>query len=344
MTPIYLQDRRHAVKRTRLLLTWLTVGALLLVGAVRAKAQTTITLQPGQTRIITVKAAPAPVVKPETVTVTKIVTVTKCYDAALQPITCPTTPPPVVTPPIDTTPTPIPPTPADSTSHEPAGMQTLTERPFAARNENGWTDINSGGGSMSIVSTPSGPTSPGTTGAILYARGCCAGGAPTDNNVGWSARPRTLYLALTMMLSSNFSGHAESGVNKLIYAYAPTSSSDHFYLAAMGSGMSALQPQVRWEGGAGNVNYTPNVKAATLSRGAWHRFEVVAVGNTSGNQDGSLDMYLDGALIGHYTGIRFNSGATTWSRLLQGSNYGGNNSTPPADQFLYLDHLRVSGK
>src|SRR4029079_11366762 len=69
-----------------------------------------------------------------------------------------------------------PPPPGSITSNEPAGMTVLTERPFNALNEDGWT--NTGSSDYKIVADATAPKSPSNIGQIRFPAGFGSGNAP----------------------------------------------------------------------------------------------------------------------------------------------------------------------
>ena len=82
---------------------------------------------------------------------------------------------------------------------------------------------------------------------------------------------------------------------------------------------------------------------AEITRGVWHLLELVAVGNTAGNMDGSVDWWLDGVHVGSYA-VQWQTGATFWSRIHGTTIWGGTGQIVPALQWVEWDHMYISGK
>jgi hypothetical protein len=158
--------------------------------------------------------------------------------------------------------------------------------------------------------------------------------------------PRTVYVAFWAKLSANFQGHS-SGVNKQFYLHTNTNDAAVFYFSATGVGSGQLRPQIRTQGTvspSGDANLEPNlVPTAQIVRGQWYLIEVVAVGSTAGNTDGSIDWYMNGVHVGSYA-IRWETGATTWGRIHGTTIWGGVGDTVPATMDVWWDHIYLSGK
>jgi hypothetical protein len=148
-----------------------------------------------------------------------------------------------------------------------------------------------------------------------------------------------------MRHSANWYGQ-EAGVNKVFYMHTATDA-PVFYFSATGSGTGDLMPQIRLQATVSppESNLSPNlVPSARMVRGQWNLIEVVAVGNSAGNGDGSVDWYLNGVHIGSFTGIEWESGGTTWQRLSIAPIWGGIGGSVPATQWLDFDNAYVSVK
>jgi hypothetical protein len=72
---------------------------------------------------------------------------------------------------------------------------------------------------------------------------------------------------------------------------------------------------------------------------------VLAVGNTSGAANGSVDWWLDGVKIGSHSGIQYVSGNGTWGeRIAWAPTWGGAGPNVPSEMYQFIDHIYVSGK
>ena len=231
---------------------------------------------------------------------------------------------------------------------EPAGMTVVTERSFSSLNEDGWT--NTGGSDYSIQSDAAAPKSPSSVGQILFPAGFGAGNAPAVLEKVFGGTNKTIYVSFWLKLSSNWVGQ-QAGVNKIFHFWI--GGSNHLFLNAAGTGNGSLTAEVWLQGivAGGNfdagktADFAPNLGASgQLVRGQWAHWEMVFTGNSSGASDGSVEWWLDGVKVGSYSGIQFVSGAGTWQSMEWSPTWGGSGGTVPADQFMSIDHIYISGK
>ena len=241
------------------------------------------------------------------------------------------------------------PPPPPGTSNEPAGMTIITQRHFNAINELGWNDT--GGSLGSIVSDPTAPQSPSNVLQIKLPAGFGEGGGPFAGDYTFPTNYRTIYVSYWAKYSSNWYGPS-SNINKTFYLFTSLGAPSIVFDMDAG-GNAPMQPVIAGQdilaggigGDAANPFWTPNLTTAIAARGQWHHIEFIVVGNTAGNRDGSIDWYLNGVHVGHYTGIQFQSGNTVWNMFHYTLLYTGtNNSNPPADQYNWWDDIYISGK
>jgi hypothetical protein len=234
---------------------------------------------------------------------------------------------------------PPPPAPPGS-SNEPAGMTTLVDIPFESAI---WYNP---AGLITVETDASAPHSPPGIIRATYPAGFVAGSGPGAWDAPSLGNRKTVYVAVWMRHSANWYGQ-EAGVNKVFYMHTSTNDAPVFYFSATGSGTGDLMPQIRLQQTASppESNLSPNlVPSARMVRGQWNLIEVVAVGNSAGNKDGSVDWYLNGVHVGSYTAIEWEAGGTTWQRLSFAPVWGGIGGSVPATQWLDFDHLNVSVK
>jgi hypothetical protein len=234
-------------------------------------------------------------------------------------------------------------------SNEPSGMTAISDRPFNALDEMGWSD---GSGTYGkIISDATAPKSPSNVLQIKLPAGFGEGGGPFSGELQLPKNYRTVYISYWAKYSSNWYGPS-SNINKTFYLYTSTGNPAIVFdmdCHATGPMETQVAGQDILKGGVGgdpaNPFWTPNLASGVVTRGQWHHIEFVAVGNTSGNADGSIDWYLNGVHVGSYKGIQFQSGNTLWNLMHYTLLYTGtNNSNPPADQYNYWDQIYLSGK
>jgi len=239
--------------------------------------------------------------------------------------------------------TALPPPPPPGSSNEPAGMTKITDRPFNTTGE-GWSDWWPSG-LITFVSDPTAPHSPTGILRATYPAGFSAGTGPGAWDAPMLGNKKTAYVAIWLRHSANWYGQ-DAGVNKVFYMHTSTNDAPVFYFSATGVGSGDLIPQIRLQATVSppESNLSPNLVSAKMVRGQWNLIEVVAVGNSAGNRDGSVDWYLNGVHIGSYTGIEWEAGGTTWQRFSIAPVWGGIGGTVPATQWLDFDHAYLSVK
>jgi hypothetical protein len=231
-------------------------------------------------------------------------------------------------------------------------MTLVSDRPFDALNEPGWSD--DGGPYMSIVADATAPESPSNVLRLHMPAGFGEGAGPGSGDKS-IASYRTLYVRYSGKFSSNWQG-SSSGVDKTFYVYTSTGVPS-IYFDMQGSGVTAKTPQIAGQdiisagtpavgGDQHNPDWGPNlVPGYKVPLGTWHTIEFVLVGNTAGARDGSIDWYVNGVHVGSYTGIQFISGAALWRTFHYTMLYSGSTSSNPRqDQDVFFDNIYLSGK
>lgn len=227
-------------------------------------------------------------------------------------------------------------------SAEPAGMRRLAERAFNAIGEDGWTTHIAE--RLSIVRMADAPRSGPSVGRVLYPRGFQGGKEPVVISRRVSEKVKQLYLSFWVRYSPNFVGHPSSGVNKLFHLWI--GGSNRVYLSAQGRNDGSLQPQVRLQdivSDGGFRNLQPNRDDTRMQRGRWYRWEVLVTANGNGS-DGQVRWWIDGRQAGEYGGLKLvSSGNESWEQVQLAPTWGGMGERVPADQWMDLDHIYVSG-
>lgn len=254
--------------------------------------------------------------------------------------------------------------------NEPTGMTVVSDRPFSSvatsptdvAGAEGWHPAE--GGSANVFSaleeatqpTVRPPVSPpgiirfrypsGSGGAGSYAPGGIEKGGiyaiPGTPPGGW----RTMYIAVWLRFSDGWQGHI-TGDQKLLEAFF--NSSGHVRVKAFGVGQGPLTTAMSLLNTTIPANQRPHVAGiagVALSRGAWHRIEMLATLNTPGASNGTLKWWVDGTLAGEFSDIPMlsagESGGWTAARFIP--VWGGGGDIVKNIQLLDLDHIYVSVK
>lgn len=230
--------------------------------------------------------------------------------------------------------------------NEPAGYVQITDRAFNAKVENGWTDR--GDPAFSIISDPTAPQSLPTVGQAAFALGRIGGTGPIQTGIFTTTQPHSIYIALWIKLSTSWDGHS-SYVNKVLHLWI--NRGNKAYLNLNGAGAGSFTPRVDLQG----VNETPVTRNLNpnsgnnrqLTRGGWHFWEVLVTANTPGQPDGIAQWWLDGTQIASYSNINYVPVANQgdfWSEIVWNPTWGGIGDVVPADQWMWIDHIYISGK
>ncbi|HMJ58527.1 MAG TPA: Ig-like domain-containing protein [Gemmatimonadales bacterium] len=228
--------------------------------------------------------------------------------------------------------------------NEPTGFTTVVNRPFDAVAELGW-----GASSLlTLVTDLTAPKSAPLVGQITFPAGFGGGYEPAATwTEGVDSRGFTrMYLSFWVKLSSNWQGH-NSGVNKIGFVWMHDN--PVVYFSEQGSGSGNLEAQLRLQNTPAPArNLTPNLAAVSLTRGQWHRWEVVIVANTGDQANGEAHWWIDGVKVGEYRDVLYGSSAQpkawggpeiSWMPI-----WGGIGDTVAQTMYMWMDHMYISGK
>jgi hypothetical protein len=240
------------------------------------------------------------------------------------------------------------PTPASGTANypnEPQGWTGLADRGFGSATEDGWSMTS--WSRFKVASDASAPLSGPSVGRAVYPAGFAGGKEPVVVTKVLSGGHEQIYISFWMKLSPNFVGHPSSGVNKILHFWV--NGINRVALSAQGRNHDALEPQVRLQqinGPDAFVNLRPNQGSGLrLERNTWYRWEVRLRTNTNGQANGVIEWWVNGVKLGSYTNVNFvPAGARrAWEQVQWGPTWGGMGDTVPADQWMDMDHIHVSG-
>jgi hypothetical protein len=228
--------------------------------------------------------------------------------------------------------------------NEPAGFTPVFERRFDAVSELGW----GASALLAIVADPTAPKSAPLVGQVTYPAGFGGGYEPASTWLdGKDALGYTrLYVSFWVKLSSNWQGH-NSGVNKIGFVWQH--SNPVVYFSEQGSGGGPLEAQLRLQNTPVPArDLTPNLASVSLTRGQWHRWEVVLVANTGDLANGEAHWWIDGVKVGEYRDVDYGSSAQpkawggpeiSWMPI-----WGGIGDTVAQTMYMWMDHFYVSGR
>lgn len=231
-------------------------------------------------------------------------------------------------------------------TNEPAGYTRLTEHYFNTISNTDGAGIGSWSNSndFSIAQDPTAPRSPPNVAQFTYPAGFQAGSAPGHIEFELPANLTELYVSFWMKLSPEFEGQS-SETNKVLFVWIL----DHpaVFLSNQGSGTAdPLIPTVRYqESFDPRAYFRQNVGSQqVMTRGQWRKWEVLLIANTPGQSNGVIRYWIDGQRVGEYTDVRFRDTLDSWQYVFLQPIWGGIGGTVTSTQYLWVDHLVISGK
>lgn len=237
--------------------------------------------------------------------------------------------------------------------HEPGGYTTLAVRTFSQFGEGGWYD-NTTSDNYHVGLTDSGAPS-GNVGRVRYWAGMDGGISPASAATAFKLDGQSeLYIHFWIKFDDNWQGH-DSGVNKIMFVTDESYSQAGapVYVAAYGANSAELQLQVRLQGSgslkslsSGSANLKPNIGSGKISRGQWHRVEIVLVMNSGTDYDGEAHVWVDGQKSAEYRDVMFedsNSSGHRFDNVRWGPVWGGMGDTVAGEMFMWMDDLYIAG-
>ncbi len=240
--------------------------------------------------------------------------------------------------------TALPPPPPAGWPHEPSGLSVWSDYGFGTAipvtssdvplgDGSGWSSIYNGNGLGSIGNDPAAPASPPAVFQLKYPVGFTGGASPSTLYYNLP-NVNQVYAGFWWKPSNPWQGHA-SNVNKIAFLF-PGNNGD-MYLAMYGPPGGPYQLRVLPEfPGLPVAWYVPNVTQVAVALGQWHRIEWW-VDRTAG----VVRWWMDGQLIGDYSGVAFPSGGFTNFEF--SSTWGGIGDSKTETDYYWFDHVHLSG-
>jgi hypothetical protein len=232
-----------------------------------------------------------------------------------------------------------------------ACMTVGTERAFncqpGSQCENDWESD----GRFALASDTTAPLSPPNVGQITFPAGF-QGGSAAGRSWPGGLRSRTLHVAAWLRFSPNFQSHA-TGINKVFHFFIDDV--NRLFFQANGGGLAPAiglqQLAAPFNNGAGHVGtavlLSPNLDpGARMTRGQWHRVDLLLRGNTPGVANGAVMAFLNGRKVLDHEGIMFaaEGGDGRWRGFNWSPTWGGTGDLVAEEMYIQLDHIVISGK
>ena len=282
-----------------------------------------------------------------------------------------------------TTSAPLPPPPPSTGSwKEPGGYYPIVGRhfttlgtgsngrgtgsfPWKTGGSEGWDDAESRYSNITLAQDATAPLSANSIVRMLYPAQTVANNTTyspgvaqmmdivtATNHYGQSRHYRKLYFRTAFRVSENWQGHPSS-TNKLFFI---RSESGHEPIVRLrGAGSNALQLNVDLQGSrrdrrniGAQSSLGPNRgvdEANHIRRGKWYVLEGVLEIGTNGQSNGTLRLWLDGALTHSYSDIEYEATGkrSDWGYIHIAPTWGGGQGTINQLMWLDFDDFYVSG-
>ena len=104
--------------------------------------------------------------------------------------------------------------------------------------------------------------------------------------------------------------------------------------------------QLGWSENGAGWNSQDGYSTSAISKGVWHQVEILLYqGTTATSHDGYAKIWVDGTLMLNQGGLQMlPSGSKGFGYIFYDPTYGGGLHSPPAAQYLDIDHWYVSVK
>lgn len=162
---------------------------------------------------------------------------------------------------------------------------------------------------------------------------------------------KNLFIGLWCKHSANFTENGNTGI-KFVWVAGDQEQGGFLYTGHDGPNMNFMLIQQN----AVDRNLSANLNAAQAlllaKRGQWVKYEMLFKANTDNSTaDGEYHQWIDGVKTTQYPnpatgdlGVNYQmAAARQWLSVAWNPTYGGGTNPVPADQYQYMDHIRISG-
>jgi len=232
--------------------------------------------------------------------------------------------------------------PATSWPNEPAGFTVLSDQPWDLLTGLGWNYLRrTASKDASIVTDSTAPFSPLNVLRMVFTTDMARDSEPSVHWMSLSSRPSELYTGWWMKVSPNWKC-SPAGCGKVTFVWAPDGAGQ-VYTNIYHQSDTVQGPPFRvgtnteWAP-YGQKIWMPNVTTTLVNAGEWYRIEFYYKWASSTTApDGVIRWWVNGVLNGDYRDVRYPTCCAQqfeFAPTLQ--------NPPPAEQYMYIDHVRVS--
>jgi hypothetical protein len=235
---------------------------------------------------------------------------------------------------------PTPRRPGEPPLQEPQGLAGLNEQPWDALTGNDWRYTRrTASRDATIVTDTTAPLSPPHVLRIIYTTDMSPNTEPGANWLPLS-NVKEIYTGWWMKVSPNWTCNP-AGCGKITFIFAQGGGNVYTNLYHKSDTVQGppfrIGSNTEWAP-YGQEHRTPNVTTTYVYPGQWHRIEFYYKYESSpGAGDGIIRWWVDGVLNGNYTNIYYPT--SPFVEFLYAPTI---QFPPPAEQYMYIDHTRVS--
>ncbi|HEU4891293.1 MAG TPA: hypothetical protein VFT47_07070 [Vicinamibacterales bacterium] len=224
---------------------------------------------------------------------------------------------------------------------EPTGLKQLNEQSWNALSDKNWSYLRrTSAKDADIVSDPDAPSSPDRVLRIIFTPDMPR---DTEPSVHWISlpEPREVHARWWIKLSSNWTG-SPAGACKMTFLWPSPGGHGQVYSALIRSSEPhSVIVNTEWAP-YGQKIWESNWNATPIYYGRWYRIDWHVRWSTApGAADGLLRWWVDGVLNGNHFDVVFPAGATAFHQFEFAPTI---QIPPPAEQYMYIDHVSVRGR
>jgi hypothetical protein len=227
---------------------------------------------------------------------------------------------------------------AVSWPNEPLGFRAITDMAWNALTGNGWNYLRrSSAKDDDIVMDASAPLSAEQMLRIIFTPSMPRDTGPSVHWIGLPSRPREMFTGWWMKMSPNWSA-SPAGGGKITFAWAQNGQGQVYSNIGGSAAPHRININTEWAP-YGQKFWEPNVTTTPVNYSQWYRIEwYLKWESTPGAGDGVMKWWVNGVLNGHYTNVYFpaTGGFEQFEYAPTRQN------SPLSEEYLYIDHTRVS--
>jgi len=234
--------------------------------------------------------------------------------------------------------------------NEPSSFTLISDRPVANLNEDGWSST---GSRLTVQNDPTAPLSPPNVLQFSYPQGEGGPGKTVfggTTNLSLPAGTKRVYLAFWMKLSDPWQEHPTPDSPKLVFIGDNQTGGGGSPLVIDRHNDGEVDGFIQNSGLPPNRFFFPLLASSPVNPGAWARVEIIAIMNSentngSGPRDGELHIWVNGTKTREVKDLWYSEAPNPdWDIIKVQPLWGGQGATLTQTNYLWVDHLHVSGQ